>query len=208
MLRRHVKVADHLKHDSGTGHLLHNAGGHLINDCGNPCPGCVGGSSTPTTIQATFSGVTLCTCSITNSHLGVPQSSERVIAGVVNGTYCLTHDAALEAANPNFCIYTGVISFTVEAYDVFNANCTGTPTSTETADATIKVSYRNNGDVTIQISGTWNSRIRTMFLRVDVAQAITCVDGTFSNTINCGTAVVPDSKLASGGSVSLVMNGC
>jgi len=193
-----------------------------INNCccgGVNCGAC---ASPPTTIQATFTGVTMCSgCSGINNPFGY---DNKVTSGsFTNTAYCLTFDAAHSSATA--CFYKASISPVVMTwYSSTDGSCSGSVVSTYTID-TIYVGFTVaagptylltlrviNSNMTLAVStGPFgNTGFACIFDGSQtVAAGALCSSGTYSNLMStCNLQVTQRVAAAINGSVSMVMNGC
>jgi len=94
----------HLQHNVDTGHLLHNASGHLVSTCSDPCPYCLGGREQDI-LTAVISGMDSQSCEGLTVHL------------MPNGVFSLNrNDWWYEGVDKN-CFWTDVISDALESPD-------------------------------------------------------------------------------------------
>lgn len=197
----------------------------------NACCGCTGCLSSgglvvasPATIQAVISGVTLCATGLcTQFQDGFSSiNSLKVQSGSINGTYCLTPTTS-SAQN---CVYIAslatpiVIDYWYGPNPSFNNSCAGAKTGTVTITSLRATFSQGLGASTLNIEAVGTDSLFgfcAFLFNVNLGSGgnvninPNCVDGTYSQTLNgCGSklGVTPLFGVASGGQVSLVMNGC
>ena len=124
----------HLKYSASTGHLLHNAAGHLVNECecdNRRCPEwCL--NRTPSELLLTFSGVQLCPC----EEYATGHSRSTELTYPIDGDYILPWGGDDIIGGFNTCPWTlqpdkiaGSPSITRRFWT--NADCSGDPVRTE-----------------------------------------------------------------------------
>jgi hypothetical protein len=184
-----------------SGHLLHNASGHLVKACAPPsCNHCASGSP-PTVIQCVLSGLTVCTACV------VLSAGAKVRAGFTdpNGTYCLTFDAAL-STSLGMCVYSAALpsNIIVDVYN--NLNCTGGIQFTVIFTKIVVVYGASSayiGFMTASGSTAWSPFI------VNPAYTLNCSNGTWTNeNLRCGLGIDSSDGTGYGGNMTTVMDGC
>ncbi len=195
-------------------------GNKISTGCGTTGPACIAcfGGVGPTTIQATFSGMTLCPTTCQTLFAGsTPQFDYKIISGSApNGTYCLT---SVGSTARGICSYqyTLPIPIVIEVYASTNGTCSGGVTATYSCD-TVEVAFSKNfGTYGFSIF-IFNSHAsfsaefwQAFHYAATGAVGGYCIDGTYStDVVGCsGTGLfLFESVVATGGSVSLVMDGC
>jgi hypothetical protein len=172
-----------LCYDPATGHLVRHSDGHLLRDCTYVCPGW---GSTPTTITATISGVTLYSGCMNCSG---PISGR--VAGTINGTYTMSRP--YPASSP--CEYQADIGGLLFERFFGSFSCPGTGT---TSPAAIWFKYPGHlavysstvADYFYAILPTWNG-----------SDTIT-ISNAYS-AASCSALPLPGFAMGSGGSITL-----
>lgn len=186
----------------------------------NPCTGCKN-STPPVTWLGIISGVTLCptSCFATGVSLsGITYL--KVISGSINGTYCFTINAGSSPLTGG-CQWKATLPSPVIVKAYFDSGCTNPYFGYDPIKIdTIYLSADSSGKLYIWANGKDSGIPASLFINAFAHLATidpNCVAGTFNNDLSSCGAVnqgvglpAPDSYItvATGGSISLIPNGC
>lgn len=194
-----------------------------VTGCVPNCNACTSGGSAVTSVQVIISGLTLCTGCI----LVAGFTDYKIVSGSFgDGTYCLPYDASHSTPPSDLCayFYTLPSPIVINIYPSDTGLCTGTPTTATIDTLFITFSRSRPGalyTLRIQAAGVFillgTPTAFTGFTLFNFTGTVTpnCVGGTYSNLMtDCATPqtdAVPSVTyvpLASGGTATLVINGC
>lgn len=171
-----------------SGNLMLNTSGEVAVDCGakvcNNCP-----DSTPSQYTVTFTGVTICACSLVG-----PSGPYIAVTGTIDGTYTLTQDSLIACIW--WCNYSG-LTYTERG----SAGCTGTTGRTSTTTY-IELS-RYSGTFRLSAMGVFPSPSYPRIYIQNPITASTCIGSFSSSNYYTVCEVSPDYAQAYGGGATI-----
>ena len=198
----------HLRKHPGSGHMMKNAGGHLLNNCqeyGSPCGPCP--DITPASLSLTFSGISHCAAQGECWNVVATRSYKWITRPtMIDGSYILTQSSS----NPCLWEYDQDLESSVHLHHYFGSiDCTEPPF--QEFDYTRTYMYVQSYTAGhIHIFAAWSLpdtdvNYKAPFRRNSVAvTGDGCVDGVYNNGYTAGQCNVQALCGGTGGTVTIV----